>query len=146
MNSPETRHSLLFRVRDASDDEAWAEFAAIYRPVICCFAVFRGLQEADAEEQELSTIEATPASEFWDGSWLSWIGGGIGSFFGGIYDGLTWAADFAVAFAGEYNHYGYWTDWMSDPTTILGQLVTGDILGNQIWELMAMLRSDRLRS
>ena len=50
MNSPETRHSLLLRVRDPSDDEAWAEFASIYRPVICRFAVFRGLQEADAED------------------------------------------------------------------------------------------------
>ena len=50
MNPPETRHSLLLRVRDSSDHEAWAEFAAIYRPVICRFAVFRGLQEADAED------------------------------------------------------------------------------------------------
>ncbi len=50
MNPPETRHSLLLRVRDPSDDAAWAEFAAIYRPIICRFAVFRGLQETDAED------------------------------------------------------------------------------------------------
>ncbi len=50
MNSPETRHSLLIRVRDPSDHDAWTEFAATYRPVICRFAMFRGLQEADAED------------------------------------------------------------------------------------------------
>jgi len=37
------------------------------------------------------------------------------------------------AFIDGYDVHGYWSDWMSDPTTALGQMVTGDILGNQIW-------------
>lgn len=50
MNPPETRPSLLLRVRDPTDREAWAEFSEIYRPVICRIAHFKGLQEADAED------------------------------------------------------------------------------------------------
>jgi RNA polymerase sigma-70 factor (ECF subfamily) len=50
MNSPETRPSLLLRVRDTADHEAWDEFSAIYRPVICRLAVYKGMQEADAED------------------------------------------------------------------------------------------------
>ena len=48
--APETRNSLLLQVRDASNQEAWDEFAAIYRPVICRLAVLKGLQPADAED------------------------------------------------------------------------------------------------
>lgn len=50
MNPPETRHSLLLRVRNADDSEAWDEFTEIYRPVICRLATFRGMQHADAED------------------------------------------------------------------------------------------------
>ena len=47
---PETRDSLLVRVRDASDHQAWCEFTEIYRPVICRLAIAKGLQHADAED------------------------------------------------------------------------------------------------
>jgi RNA polymerase sigma-70 factor (ECF subfamily) len=47
---PETRESLLVRVRDASDQEAWYEFAEVYRPVIYRLARAKGMQHADAED------------------------------------------------------------------------------------------------
>lgn len=45
----ETNDSLLVRVRDPQDREAWEEIVAIYRPMICRVAKRRGLQDADAQ-------------------------------------------------------------------------------------------------
>lgn len=50
MNQPETRTSLLLRIRDSRDRDAWEEFASIYRPAIIRLAQFKGLQNADAED------------------------------------------------------------------------------------------------
>ncbi len=51
MNStPETRASLLIRVRDPADQAAWHEFVEIYRPVILRLARQKGMQDADAED------------------------------------------------------------------------------------------------
>ncbi len=51
MNSiPDTPVSLLLRVRDPGDREAWHEFVEIYRPVILRLARLKGMQEADAED------------------------------------------------------------------------------------------------
>ncbi|MEQ9411743.1 MAG: sigma-70 family RNA polymerase sigma factor [Fuerstiella sp.] len=50
MNSPETRPSLLLRVRNREDREAWAEFSEIYRPVIQRLARLKGMQDADSED------------------------------------------------------------------------------------------------
>lgn len=47
---PETRDSLLLRVKDPRDREAWEEFSRIYRPVAYRLARARGMQDADAEE------------------------------------------------------------------------------------------------
>ena len=47
---PDTRPSLIARLRDSDDREAWYEFVDIYRPVILRLARFKGLQEADAED------------------------------------------------------------------------------------------------
>lgn len=47
---PETRASLLIRVRDPADQAAWHEFVEIYRPVILRLARKKGMQEADAED------------------------------------------------------------------------------------------------
>jgi RNA polymerase sigma-70 factor (ECF subfamily) len=47
---PETRESLLARVRDPQDEEAWCQFVAVYRPVIYRLARARGLQDADAQD------------------------------------------------------------------------------------------------
>lgn len=49
-NFPETRHSLLVRLRDGDDEQAWEEFAELYRPIIHRLARRKGLQDADAEE------------------------------------------------------------------------------------------------
>src|SRR5262249_5036542 len=48
--SPETRASLILRLADARDVEAWEEFTRIYEPVVYRLARGRGLQHADAQE------------------------------------------------------------------------------------------------
>jgi RNA polymerase sigma-70 factor (ECF subfamily) len=48
--SIETRASLLLRLRADGDTTAWADFVAIYEPVIYRIARSRGLQDADARE------------------------------------------------------------------------------------------------
>ena len=48
--SPETRPSLLVRLKDRTDDQAWFEFTEIYRPVVFRLALRRGLQPADADD------------------------------------------------------------------------------------------------
>lgn len=62
MNLPETRPSLLIRVRDQEDRDAWDEFSEIYRPVIVRLARFKGMQPADCEDlaqQVLLSISKT---------------------------------------------------------------------------------------
>jgi RNA polymerase sigma-70 factor (ECF subfamily) len=48
--TPETRESLLLRVRDPEDQVAWHEFVEICRPVILRLARQKGMQEADADD------------------------------------------------------------------------------------------------
>jgi RNA polymerase sigma factor (sigma-70 family) len=60
--SPETRASLLIRLKDQADDEAWFEFTEIYRPVIFRLACRKGLQHADADDlvqQVLAAVART---------------------------------------------------------------------------------------
>jgi len=45
-----TRVSLLARLRDAGDADAWSQFHQIYGPIIFRFARRRGLQDADAAD------------------------------------------------------------------------------------------------
>ncbi len=47
---PDTRMSLLLRIRDSGDHDAWREFETIYRPVIYRIARKRGYQDADAQD------------------------------------------------------------------------------------------------
>lgn len=49
-NFPDTRHSLIDRVRDPSDADAWRDFAAAYGPAVYRLARKRGLQAADADD------------------------------------------------------------------------------------------------
>ena len=49
-SAPETRPSLLIRLKDQGDQAAWTEFVEVYRPVICRLAASRGMQNADAED------------------------------------------------------------------------------------------------
>lgn len=47
---PDTSHSLIARVKDQRDAASWAEFLAIYQPVVFRMARRRGLQTADAQD------------------------------------------------------------------------------------------------
>ena len=47
---PLTRITLLARIRDGRDGDAWQEFVQIYGPVVYRFARNRGLQDADAAD------------------------------------------------------------------------------------------------
>ena len=49
-NFPETRVSLILRLAEPEDVQAWQEFAAIYGPTLYRLALRRGLQAADAED------------------------------------------------------------------------------------------------
>src|SRR3954452_21808877 len=48
--SDATRPSLLVRIRDARDREAWGQFVEIYAPLVYDLARRRGLQDADAAD------------------------------------------------------------------------------------------------
>ena len=48
--SSQTRLSLIARLSDREDVEAWDEFTAIYVPLLYRMARQKGLQHADAEE------------------------------------------------------------------------------------------------
>ena len=50
MGAPETRVSLILRLPNAADAEAWNEFVALYRPLVFSLARRGGLQQADAED------------------------------------------------------------------------------------------------
>ena len=77
---PETRESLLVRVKSLSDQEAWFEFAALYHPVVYRLARQRGLQHADAEDLVQRVFAAVSrAIPDWQrdssrGSFRSWLG------------------------------------------------------------------------
>lgn len=49
-DAPETRGSLLLRLRDRGDDQAWSQFVEIYKPLIYQVARRKGLQDADAAD------------------------------------------------------------------------------------------------
>lgn len=48
--SPATRISLVTRLIDAADHQAWTEFTAIYEPLILRLLRREGLQETDARD------------------------------------------------------------------------------------------------
>jgi len=47
---PDTRYTLIGKLRNPQDAEAWSEFATIYQPVILRFCRSKGLQHADATD------------------------------------------------------------------------------------------------
>lgn len=61
-NSPLTRRSLLMRIRDAENQQAWEEFVEIYTPLIYSFSRHRGLQEADAADVAQEVMRAVARS------------------------------------------------------------------------------------
>ncbi len=47
---PDTRASLLVRLRDSHDEDAWAQFVDLYAPLVYGYARKQGLQDADAAD------------------------------------------------------------------------------------------------
>jgi RNA polymerase sigma factor (sigma-70 family) len=77
--APATRASLLVRLKDSRDDEAWSRFLEIYGPLVYDYGRRQGLQDADAADltQEVLQTVACSAGEFhYDpgrGSFRSWL-------------------------------------------------------------------------
>jgi RNA polymerase sigma-70 factor (ECF subfamily) len=59
---PLTRASLLVRLRDPADADAWKEFARLYASVIYGFARKRGLQDADAADLMQEVLRSVAAA------------------------------------------------------------------------------------
>lgn len=78
-NAPLTRPSLILRIRDPMDSEAWGQFADIYTPLVYRYAIRRGLQDADAADmaQDVFRAIASAAPKFeYDpnrGTFRSWL-------------------------------------------------------------------------
>jgi RNA polymerase sigma-70 factor (ECF subfamily) len=53
-----TRPSLLVRLRDIGDHEAWSQFVAVYTPLIFGFCRKRGLSEMDAGDVTQEVLKA----------------------------------------------------------------------------------------
>ena len=58
---PVTRVSLLARLRDGDDTDAWGEFLRLYAPVVYGFARKRGLQDADAADLMQEVLRSVAA-------------------------------------------------------------------------------------
>jgi RNA polymerase sigma factor (sigma-70 family) len=78
-DSVSTRPSLLARIKDTGDRQAWAEFVDIYAPLIYRFAQKQGLQDADAadlSQEVLSAVARSAARLDYDparGSFRGWL-------------------------------------------------------------------------
>ena len=78
LQGPETRVSLIGKLHDLASEEAWTEFAGLYRPLIIRIARARGLQLADAEDlaQDVLATVAKAISSFdadADGLFRGWL-------------------------------------------------------------------------
>jgi RNA polymerase sigma-70 factor (ECF subfamily) len=77
--SPSTRLTLLARLRDLGDEEAWGEFVELYAPLLYGLARKHGLQDADAADltQEVlrAVLRALPGFVFDPrrGSFRGWL-------------------------------------------------------------------------
>jgi RNA polymerase sigma-70 factor (ECF subfamily) len=59
--APPTRLSLLLRLRDHQDHQAWGQFVEVYAPVLYGYARKRGLQDADAADLTQSCLRQVAA-------------------------------------------------------------------------------------
>ena len=77
--SPQTRYSLILRLRNRDDLQAWTDFVEVYHPLIHSLAVRRGLQSADADDvtQEVLTRVARSIDDWVPdpnrGSFRGWL-------------------------------------------------------------------------
>jgi RNA polymerase sigma-70 factor (ECF subfamily) len=77
--APSTRPSLLVRMRDAADRQAWLQFVEIYAPLVYRFARRRGLQDADAADLTQEVLQAVAGAvqrldyDPQRGSFRSWL-------------------------------------------------------------------------
>src|SRR6516165_1927846 len=55
---PSTRASLLVRLRDPRDGEAWRQFVDLYAPLVYGYARKQGLQDADAADLSQEVLRA----------------------------------------------------------------------------------------
>jgi RNA polymerase sigma-70 factor (ECF subfamily) len=61
-DSPTTRPSLLIRLREPGDREAWSQFVEVYAPLVYGFARKRGLQDADAADLTQDVMRAVASA------------------------------------------------------------------------------------
>src|SRR6185436_7430146 len=76
---PDTNPSLMLRLRDRADEQAWFRFVELYRPAILRLASRRGLQATDCEDLAQNVLlSVAGAIERWEadpargkfGTWL----------------------------------------------------------------------------
>ncbi len=78
MHGPETRPTLIGKLADPACEQAWNEFARLYRDIVYRVARARGLQDADAEDviQEVFRIVSRKVESFDSkgaGSFRAWL-------------------------------------------------------------------------
>jgi RNA polymerase sigma factor (sigma-70 family) len=61
-DTPSSRSSLLLRIRDTGDAEAWAQFVDLYGPLIYRFGRKHGLQDSDAADLTQNVLRAVGAA------------------------------------------------------------------------------------
>src|SRR4051794_39160363 len=57
-HGPTTHSSLLIRLRDPRDEEAWGHFVRLYGPLVYRFARRRGLQDSDSADVTQEVLRA----------------------------------------------------------------------------------------
>lgn len=78
-DSLKTSQTLLLRIREPSDDDAWSEFARLYVPLLRKFALLRGVEAQDVDDlvqEVLKTVSQAIRDFEYDaerGTFRSWL-------------------------------------------------------------------------